>query len=94
MRTRIILLAIITVALVSCGGRQSAAEKAAKAAQNDWKRSEIETLQRYYEMALPAAKSAGIELMAPDADFLMLLDGQEFNDMVAKTRDTYKRFIP
>lgn len=93
MRRIIITLAAV-LAVTACGCRQSAAEKAAKAAQDDWKRSEVETLQRYYEMALPGAKSAGIELMAPDADFLMLLDGQEFNDMVSKTLDTYKLFIP
>ena len=93
MRRIIITLAAL-LAVTSCGCRQSAAEKAAKAAQDDWKRTEVETLQRYYEMAAEGAKSAGIELPAPDADFLMLLDGEEFNDAVARTRDTYKRFIP
>ena len=93
-KTSILIITATLIAATSCGCRQSAAERAAEAAQSEWKSMEVETLQQYYEMAVPGAKAAGIDLPAPDADFLMLLDGEDFNQAVARTRDTYNRFIP
>ncbi len=90
----IVLITAAALLVSSCGCRETEAEKAAKAAQLEWKRAEIQTLYRYYEMAKPIADQHGMVLPEPDSTFLLLFDGQEFNDMVDKTMSVYKRIIP